>query len=105
MYVIKRFTCIFTNSFLCKYLYLTQLDLEQQKEIYWIENLHKPVVGLNWNREGHRFAPGIFRIEHVIRDLEPSDDYEMMVRVENTYGWSLFSDIFRFYTKKSKSPF
>ncbi|XP_045131407.1 roundabout homolog 1-like [Portunus trituberculatus] len=39
-------------------------------------------------------------MSHTLQGLQPSTDYELTVAVENKFGWSARSEVFRFYTRK-----
>lgn len=41
-------------------------------------------------------------MNHTLQDLQPATDYEVTVAVENKFGWSARSEVFRFYTSKGK---
>ena len=43
---------------------------------------------------------GIFEMMHTIEDLDPASDYEAIVVVENSFGWSEPPEVFHFNTKK-----
>lgn len=45
----------------------------------------------------------VHHMSHAIRMLEPATDYEASVAVENKFGWSDPSEIFKFYTRKEKA--
>ncbi|XP_050726810.1 protein amalgam-like, partial [Eriocheir sinensis] len=40
---------------------------------------------------------------HTLQDLQPATDYEVTVAVENKFGWSARSEVFRFYTSKGNT--
>lgn len=42
-------------------------------------------------------------MNHTLQGLQPATDYEVTVAVENKFGWSARSELFRFYTIKGKS--
>lgn len=41
-------------------------------------------------------------MNHTFHHLQPATDYEATVAVENKFGWSARSEVFRFYTSKGK---
>ena len=70
--------------------------------IPWSEGLHYPNgASKNRSRSNPKYR-GTFSYEHYLRQLTLGVNYEVMVRVESHYGWSEFSDKYRFYTRKSK---
>ena len=75
--------------------------MRKRDYIPWSDELETPGE-VTLVRRGIPSGSGVFRINHVITELEPSEDYEVTVRVENRFGWSNWSDVFHFYTRKSK---
>ena len=45
---------------------------------------------------------GLLEMRHPITSLHPATDYEAIVMVENKFGWSEESEIFRFNTRKGE---
>ena len=73
----------------------TQVSKKDRKK--WKKSLHFPNTDVITE-----VRKGVYEIRHELLDLQPGSGYEVQVKVENKYGWSEYSDIYSFRTKKSK---
>ncbi|KAL7630466.1 UNVERIFIED_CONTAM: hypothetical protein RMT77_019367 [Armadillidium vulgare] len=67
----------------------------------WItDQLYSPVrTSVRDTRVNH----GVIEMIHPISELEPAEDYEAVVSVENKFGWSPDSEVFKFFTRKGNT--